>query len=89
MEIKEAKEFIKGMVGEQVTIWYGTVRASFETQISIAGKLEKHPESDDYRIVINDGTYTYFKPTDIIMGGSYTDKTFKDGSKAVFQIEIK
>lgn len=41
-------------------------RTSFDSQLSVGGKLEKHPHRDAYRVVVNDDTYTYFVPGDVV-----------------------
>lgn len=77
-------------VGKQVTVWIGNgTRASFEPQISVAGILEGKPLSDEYRIVVNTGTYTYFTAACIVNICERTDGAlFKDGSVAVIYINL-
>ena len=45
----------------------GNERNVFCTQVCVQGVLEKHPEKDQYKIVIDDDTYTYFNSKDVIM----------------------
>lgn len=76
------------LIGEKVTVWTGlSIRNSFESQISVCGYLEKHPESNDYRIVLSDGTYTYFQPINVYMI-SVKKAGFQDGSKAVVELKF-
>lgn len=83
-------EQITEYVGKQITVWSGkTIRNSFDTQLSVAGILEKHSENPQCRVLINTGSYTYFMPADVIEFGHYAaPQKFKDGSECVLRIKI-
>ena len=82
------KERLEILVGKNVTVWYGIgIRNSFETQLSINGNLDVHPNKSSYRIYITDGTYCYFTPNEV---WSVSEKinSFKDGSVAVIELKF-
>ena len=63
--LKELEAFTGGFV--RVTLCEDNfTRNNFDSQLSVGGKLEKHPLDDAYRVVVNDDTYTYFKPEDVV-----------------------
>lgn len=41
-------------------------RNNFDSQLSVAGTLEKHPGKNCYRVVVNDDTYTYFTLENVV-----------------------
>jgi hypothetical protein len=85
------------IVGKRVTVNVSSIpfkRDDFHTQISVAGKLEKHPSGEYYRVVVgaDDSNYTYFTPEDvsgILNRDNYDGSTFKDGSVAAIYLDIK
>ena len=82
MEIKELEEYI----GRPVAVYAGSsVRNSFDTAMSIVGDLQQHPEEKEcFRIVLSQGTYTYFKASEVEHAGWAT----KDGSDIVLHLTI-
>ena len=65
------------------------VRNNFEAQISVSGKLEFNQETESYRVLINNSTYTYFEPGDVICIGSWgLNKVFGNGDKLVIRIKL-
>lgn len=83
-------------VGKQVTIWAGVGdRNSYQSQISVCGILEQHPEQEDnFRIVAEPsdpkcGTYTYFETSDIEVWGEHPEgQTFQDGSRIAIKLKF-
>jgi hypothetical protein len=63
MTVEELERF----VGLKVAVYAGKgPRNSFETQISIEGKLQQHPKArDSFRVVVNDGIYAYFRANEV------------------------
>ena len=61
------RQELERFVGLKVAVYAGKgPRNSFETQISIEGKLEQHPTNrDSFRVVVNDGIYAYFKANEV------------------------
>jgi len=85
-------EKIKDYIGRKVTIYIGLQdRTTFDDSISVSGTLDVHPiEKDHYRVItIDDGTYSYFTDSVIKRIVAHNDHTFKNGSVAIIQIEIK
>lgn len=79
----------KHLVGSIVTVFTGQeIRNTFEPSISVSGTLEKHPDKDDYRIVITDGNYCYFRPANVVSVTQQEGHTFKDGSCAVLKLKF-
>ena len=63
-------------------------RHSFNSQISIQGRLEKNTNDDGaYRVFVNDGSYCYFKTFDIIAIG-VKPMLFIDGSISAIHISL-
>lgn len=85
-------EKVREFLGKKVTIYIGLKeRATFDDSVSVSGILECHPqETDHFRVVTaDDGTYSYFTDTVIKRIVGHKTHTFKNGSVAVIQIEIK
>jgi hypothetical protein len=79
------------MNGKRVSVWTGNSedRTAFETSLSVSGTLEQHPSTDQFRIVNDDGNYTYFTPLNVVRIANKKDNApFKDGSVAVIKISI-
>jgi len=59
------------LVGEEVTVCAnadGRNRQTFGTQLSVVGRLERHPTATDrYRVVQSAGTFAYFAASDVWM----------------------
>jgi hypothetical protein len=97
--VKKEKKMIKAKItkdpapfeGDTVTICVTSIplkRDGFHTQISVQGRLEKHPDDDAYRVVWEDSTYAYFKPEDveaIVSGDGWATRT---GSTCVIYLKI-
>ena len=85
-------DYLQRYVGDKVTIYCivrDAVRSSFANQISISGVLEYYQPKDQFRVLIDDGTYSYFNGESIIEVGSYgVSQTFKNGSKAVVKLML-
>ncbi len=66
------KQIIDKEVGSVVTVCYldgdpGNIhRAGFGRQISVRGELEKHPRNGSYRVLVDEGTFVYFRDEDVI-----------------------
>ncbi len=79
------KKKLEPFIGKQVTVWFGrTVRNSFDTQLSISGDLEG--ADGNYRIVLSNGTYTYFTAKDVLIMGRKANAKFQDGSELVIRL---
>lgn len=95
MELKNkgdhALERLPQLVGEVVSVWIGeSIRKSFSPAISVSGVLEKHSENEQYRVLVSDGTYTYFEPRNIAAIAEYSDGSiYGDGSIAVIQLKLE
>ena len=85
--VEEIVTILKQLEDNTVSVWAGKgIRHSFETGLSINGKLEKnHTKENHYRIVVSEGSYAYFKATDVISLG-VKNGGFKDGAVAVIEI---
>lgn len=81
---------IKEFVGKKVIVWIGSeVRNNFDTSISICGTLESHPQLvDNYRIVVDKETYTYFTANDMV-GIFIPPKNIEIQAEALIKINIK
>ena len=44
-----------------------SIQDCISTGISISGELEKHPIEDSFRILLNNDTFVYFKPHNVVM----------------------
>jgi hypothetical protein len=64
-------------------------RNGFHTQISVTGTLERKPGTDSYRVVVGDGSYTYFVKLDVHSIVTAEDWTTKDGAVAVVFLKPK
>lgn len=52
-------------------------RSNFETGISITGSLQYDPGRDQYRVLLNNNTYTYFRLKDVCtLAGPLSDGHF-------------
>lgn len=87
--------YLQDFVNDHVTVCVTSnpeiyaVRNNFESQISVSGKLEFSQETESYRVLINDSTYSYFEPENVICIGSWgLDKTFENGDKLVIRIKL-
>jgi hypothetical protein len=75
--------------GKRVAVFAGKgIRNSFETAICLEGKLQQHPtDLDNFRVVIDDGNYSYFRTDDVEM--EFPDgigHTTKSGCHMVFRL---
>jgi hypothetical protein len=65
-------------------------RHGFHTQISVQGKLERHSENGQYRVLCTASSYAYFEEKDIdtVLTGSggWTTKT---GAAAVIYLKVR
>ena len=53
----------------------GHTRNTFEPQMAIGGILEQHPEKTyQYRVMVNDETFTYFNEDNVILVTEATSK---------------
>ena len=60
---------LSAYVGKVVCVYHsvlGIQRNQFCTQVCVEGNLEKHPEKDQYRIIVSDDTYAYFSSVDVL-----------------------
>jgi len=81
------KELLK-LDGVIVSIWTGNIsnnRTSFECAICICGILEKHESDNKFRILLDEGTYCYFEPFNVVEI-TFNPYGFKDGSFALIKI---
>ena len=69
----DAKELMKDadhlpeLVRHPVTVFQGHwPRNEFAPGISICGKLEKHPNKEQYRVMLGEGLYTYFDKENVL-----------------------
>lgn len=56
------------LIGEEVTVSTSSIpmkRDGFHGQMSIEGRLEKLADRDQYRVLVTDGNFTYFEPSDV------------------------
>ena len=67
----ENKQDLLDLVGEEVCVAvsiYGVQRSGGDTQMSIQGTLQVHPEYDNaFRVVRDKRTYTYFQVEDVML----------------------
>lgn len=62
---KELEAFVGSFV--RVSICKNNfTRSSFDPQMSVSGTLEKHPDRDEYRVLVDDNNYTYFTSSDVV-----------------------
>ena len=62
---KELEAFVGSFV--RVSICPDSLtRTIFAPQMSVSGKLEKHPNRDEYRVLVDDNNYTYFKSDNVV-----------------------
>ena len=78
---------LKQLEDSIVSVWAGKGRRNtFETGLSVSGKLERHKsKSDQYRVIVSDGNYTYFTVEDVVSVG-VKNNGFSDGAAAVIEI---
>lgn len=94
-EVNIAKELFNEVLDtllkneHQVSVYCGKniARNTFDTALCVAGKLEGAAGTGKWRVLVNDGTYSYFTTEDIVQILTHPQH-FKDGSKAVVTIKI-
>lgn len=65
LNFDEIKFRLKEFADKEVEVWIGVAnRATFQTQMSVSGKLESRNDRD-FRVYVNKATYTYFHPEDV------------------------
>lgn len=64
----DADTAVNKLEGSEITVAITKTgkRSGFETQMSVQGVLEKHTDRDEYRVMVSDSTYTYFRPEDVL-----------------------
>ena len=77
--------------GETVSVYCGEFPRSegFPTGISVNGKLEYNPERNQYRVLVENGSYSYFTEDDVVQIRAGEDYEFKDGGKAVIFLDLE
>ena len=82
-----ASEVLAGLIDQPVTVWAGvSIRNSFQSQVSVCGLLEGSVKTGKFRVFLNEGTYSYFTPEDIVSVSM--KQKFQDGSLAVIEVEL-
>ncbi len=82
--IKELKKF----EGKQVSVFTGQPnRNSYQPHISVSGILEAG-NNGDYRVVMDNGNYCYFRPENVADMTYGLGHTFNDGSKVVIRLDF-
>lgn len=89
LESKPEGENIHEFVGEQVSAYMGDFPRSegFPTGTSVSGELEYNQQRDQFRVLVEKGTYSYFNPEDVVRIASGEEHLFQDGSQAMIHIE--
>lgn len=84
------EKVIRDFIGKQVTAYVGgETRNNFNPAINVSGELEENPlYKNDFRIVKDDSTYTYFKLANIKRIVAHASHVFKGGSVAIIHLEI-
>jgi hypothetical protein len=85
MSTYESKESIEAYAGDQVIVAIseaGTSRKGYWPQMSIQGTLEQLDDSDSFRVVLSDNTYTYFTSKNVYLINPLT------GPYVILNIEI-
>lgn len=87
--------YLQDFVNDYVTVCVTSnpeiyaIRNNFEPQISVSGKLEFNHETESYRVLVNNSTYTYFEPGDVICIASWgLNQVFGNGDKLVIRIKL-
>lgn len=86
----EASEVLKKLIGLSVVVWIGASAEKniFATAISVIGKLEANETKEQFRVLLNNSTYSYFTCDDVLEVIEHP-KEFKDGNKAVIKLSIE
>jgi len=85
MSTYESKESIEAYAGDQVIVAIseaGTSRKGYWPQMSIQGTLEQLGDSDSFRVILSDNTYTYFTSKNVYLINPLT------GPYVILHIEI-
>jgi hypothetical protein len=73
---------------QRASVWTGKgERKDFDTAISVSGVLESRLGHSEFRVLLSEGTYTYFKPEDVVVIGVRYNG-FRDGSTAVIRLTM-
>ena len=59
---------LQAYIGKRVRVTCNACGAfpnHFGLGMMVTGKLEKHPDDDSYRVVVNNETYAYFEAADV------------------------
>lgn len=68
--MEDTNESLNALVGKEVRVAItkdGFSRNHYGAQIAVAGVLERHPEGDAYRVVMDDDNFAYFEPEDVVL----------------------
>lgn len=86
------QNLIDEFIDKRVAIFWSPspelLRNGFHTQISICGTLEKHDTIEQYRVLIDFGSYSYFSPKDVISITHEEGHVFRDGAVAVIGLGV-
>jgi len=63
-------------------------RSDFETSISVQGSLEYNSVANQFRVLVSDGIYTYFRTKHVIQVSVRPVVKFQDDSQAVIRLSI-
>jgi hypothetical protein len=91
-ELEKIEKLIDRFIGQLVSINCQTRyivedNRKFPSAIRVYGKLEK--KGKQYRVLFNDGCYTYFEITNVMELGTYgSDKTFSNDVTAVIGVRF-
>ncbi len=61
---------LRKLVGQEVRVAItrdGYSRNHYDAQIAIMGTLEAHPEDDAFRVIVDNDTFAYFEPSDVVL----------------------
>lgn len=79
------------LIKKQVAVYCSVLpqkRDGFHTCICISGELQYSRDRDSWRVLVNEGTYSYFQTNDVDYICEHPEK-FRDGNKACIGLKIE